>query len=215
MSLTGEGLLDPAALEAWSRTQREPIRQAIKRAMTSEVRPIQEAAQAAMQHAFKNPKCGFVRSMKAKIDDRDPMRFPALYVGSKIPWLGIHVTGGTITPSRKMLIPLLPEHQRIGRKAFKRVVDQLIRTGNAFFVQKGDKAIPMAENLQDNRSELSRFKRAERARTGAKSIKRGQEIPIAVLVPTVQVRRSLDLEGAVRGWLPALASAIEREMARV
>lgn len=73
----------------------------------------------------------------------------------------------------------------------------------------------MAENLQDNRRELSRFKSAERARTGAKSIKRRQAIPIAVLVPTVQIRRNLDLEGAVRGRLPALASATEREMARV
>lgn len=82
-------------------------------------------------------------------------------------------------------------------------------------MQKGDGAILMAENLQDNRRELSRFKRAERARTGAKSIKRGHEIPIAVLVPTVQVRRSLDLEGAVRGSLPALANEIEREMAPV
>lgn len=215
VSLTGEGLLDPAALASWSHETRQAIRQAITRAMTSELRPIQNAAQVAMQRAFKNPKRGFVRSMKAKVYDRDPMKFPALLVSSKIPWLGLHVTGGTIAPSRKMLIPLLPEHQRIGRKAFKRVIDQLISTGNAFFVQKGDKAILMAENLQDNRRALSRFKRAERGRTGAKSIKRGQEIPIAVLVPTVQIRRSLDLEGAVRGRLPALASAIEREMARL
>ena len=31
----------------------------------------------------------------------------------------------------------------------------------------------MAENLKDNTAELRRFKRAERGRTGAKSIKRG------------------------------------------
>lgn len=61
----------------------------------------------------------------------------------------------------------------------------------------------MAENIKDNTSELRRFKRAERGRTGAKSIKRGQEIPIAVLVPSVTLRGRFDLPGLVRSQLPS------------
>ena len=41
--------------------------------------------------------------------------FPALYLGSKVPWLGSFMRrekGGTIRG--RMLIPLLPQHQRIG-----------------------------------------------------------------------------------------------------
>lgn len=66
----------------------------------------------------------------------------------------------------------------------------------------------MAENIKDNASQLRKFKRAERNRTGAKSIKRGQEIPIAVLVPSVTLRARFDLAGSVRAQLPVVTAAI-------
>jgi TATA-box binding protein (TBP) (component of TFIID and TFIIIB) len=114
-----------------------------------------------------------------------------------------------------MLIPLLPEHQRMGRKSFRRVIDGLMRTGNAFFIQKTGKVILMAEAIKENAAELRRFKRAERQRTGSKSIKRGTEIPIAVLVPNVTLKRRFDLEGAVRGQLSVLARAIEKQLNKI
>jgi hypothetical protein len=215
VSLVQEGLLDPRKLEAWTRRKQQSIHQAMNRAMRAQRQPMQEAAQGAMQSAFKVRKKAFVRSMRAKIYDRDKTRMPALYVGSKIPWLGIHVTGGTIQGPKKLLIPLLPEHQRIGRKAFRQVIQRLMAAGNAYFIEKGDRMILMAEVIPENAGVLRRFKRAERARTGAKSIKKGQEIPIAVLVPSVQMKRRLDLEGTVRRRLPDLAQAIQRELDRI
>jgi hypothetical protein len=163
-----------------------------------------------MQSAFKVRKAGFLKSMRHKLYAGSPEKFPALLVGSRISWLGIHVRGGTI--GGRMLIPLLPEHQRIGRKAFRRVIDGLMRTGNAFFIEKHGKVILMAEAIKENQSELRRFKRAERGRTGAKSIKRGQEIPIAVLVQTVSLRGRLDLPGMVRSQLPKLTSSILQQL---
>jgi hypothetical protein len=215
VSLTQEGLLDPRKLEAWTRRKQQSIHQAMNRAMRAQRQPMQAAAQGAMQSAFKVRKRAFVRSMRAKVYDRDKTRMPALYVGSKIPWLGIHVTGGTIQGPKRLLIPLLPEHQRIGRKAFRQVIERLMAAGNAYFIEKGDRVILMAEVIPENAGVLRRFKRAERARTGAKSIKRGQEIPIAVLVPSVQIKRRLDLEGTVRRRLPELAQAIQRELTLV
>ena len=73
----------------------------------------------------------------------------------------------------------------------------------------------MAENLRENASALTRFKRAERSRTGTKSIKRGTEIPIAVLVPNITMKRRFDLEGTVRGQLPVLARAIETQLNKI
>lgn len=99
-----------------------------------------------------------------------------------------------------------------GRKRFKAIIDGLPRSGNAFFVQKGSRAILMAENLRENQRELTRFKRAERGRTGVKRLQRGQEIPIAVLVKSVSLRKRLDLEGTVRRHLPRIAEAIRREL---
>ncbi len=210
LSLTTSGLLDPKRLDSWIPEKRRAIRKAVEAGMKSAGKEIAQTVQARMQAAFKVRKVGFVRSMRHKLYAGSPEKFPALLIGSKIPWLGIHMRGGTI--GGRMLIPLLPEHQRLGRKAFRRVIDGLMRTGNAFFIQKNGKVILMAEAIKENASELRRFKRAERGRTGAKSIKRGQEIPIAVLVPTVTLRGRLDLPGIVRSQLPKLSASILQQL---
>lgn len=210
LSLTTSGLLDPQRLDSWIPEKRRAIRKAVEAGMKAAGREIAMTAQARMQSAFKVRKSGFVRSMRHKLYAGSPEKFPALLIGSRIPWLGIHMRGGTI--GGRMLIPLLPEQQRLGRKAFRRVIDGLMRTGNAFFIQKNGKVILMAEVIKENTAELRRFKRAERGRTGAKSIKRGQEIPIAVLVPTVTLRGRLDLPGIVRSQLPKLTTSILQQL---
>ena len=212
LSLTTSGLLDPKRLDSWIPEKRRAIRKALEAGMKSAGREIAQTVQARMQSAFKVRKSSFVRSMRHKLYAGSPAKFPALMIGSRIPWLGIHARGGTI--GGRMLIPLLPEHQRLGRKAFRRVIDGLMRTGNAFFIQKNGKVILMAEVIKENAAELRRFKRAERGRTGAKSIKRGQEIPIAVLVPMVTLRGRLDLPGIVRSQLPKLTTSILQQLTK-
>ena len=210
LSLTTSGLLDPKRLDSWVPSMRRAIRKAVEAAMKTAGKEIALAAQSRMQSSFKVRKAGFVKSMRHKLYAGSPEKFPALLIGSRISWLGIHVRGGTI--GGRLLIPLLPEHQRIGRKAFRRVIDGLMRSGNAFFIERNDKVILMAEAIRENASELRRFKRAERGRTGAKSIKRGQEIPIAVLVPSVTLRSRFDLPGLVRSQLPKLSTAILQQI---
>lgn len=213
ISLTTSGLLDKSRLDAWSRQKQVAIHQAVAAGMQTGGKAVADTVRNRMNADFAVRKPAFVKSLRAKVYDRDPDRLPALLIGSRIPWLGIHVRGGTI--GGRMLIPLLPEHQRMGRKAFRRVIDGLMRSGNAFFIQKNGKVILMAEAIKENASELRRFKRAERHRTGTKTIKRGTEIPIAVLVPNVTLKRRFDLEGAVRGQLPVLARAIEQRLNKI
>ena len=210
IDLTASGLFDARQFNAWSTERRDAIRAALKRGMQSGGREVRDAARTQMRGAFNVKRSSFVSSMQAKVLDKKADRLPALLVGSKIPWLGLHEKGGTV--SGNLLIPLLPG--RIGPKRFKAVVDGLLRSGNAFFVEKNGKVILMAENIRENASQLTRFKRAERARTGAKQIKRGQEIPIAVLVKSVSLKRRLDLTGAVQRSLPRLASAIQKELTK-
>jgi len=208
ISLTAAGLFEPGQFAAWSTARRQAIHQAVARGMQSGGRAVRDAARAQMRTAFHVKRNSFVASMRAKLFDTKPDRLPALLIGSKIPWLGLHEKGGTV--SGNLLIPLLPG--RIGPKRFKAVVDGLMRTGNAFFIQKNSRVLLMAENIKENSTQLTRFKRAERGRTGAKQIKRGQEVPIAVLVKSVSLKRRLDLAGAVRGALPQLARAIQHEL---
>ncbi len=213
LSLAASGLLDKSKLDAWSKQKQAAIHKAVVSGMQTGGKVVADTVRSRMNADFTVRKPAFVRSLRAKVYDRNPDKLPALLIGSRIPWLGIHVRGGTV--SGRMLIPLLPEHQRMGRKAFRRVIDGLMRTGNAFFIQKNGKVILMAESIRENASELRRFKRAERQRTGSKSIKRGTEIPIAVLVPNVTLKRRFDLEGAVRGQLSVLARAIEKQLNKI
>ena len=212
ISLTTSGLLDNRELAAWTRSRREAIHKAVALGMRDSSRSLTEALRTRMQSDLAIRKPAFLRSMRAKVLDRDPSRLPALLVGSRVSWLGVHVRGATLTG--KMLIPLTESGRRMGRKAFARVIDTLMRSGNAWFIRKDDKVILMAENIKENASALTRFKRAERQRTGAKSIKRGQEIPIAVLVPRVTLKRRFDFDGTVRRAMPQLAQFINRYLNR-
>ena len=76
-----------------------------------------------MRSAFTVKRNSFISSMGVKVFDKKPEQLPALLVGSKIPWLGLHEKGGSV--SGNLLIPLLPG--RIGPKRFKAVIDGLMR----------------------------------------------------------------------------------------
>lgn len=212
ISMTTSGLLDKRELAAWTRSRREAIQKAVGLGMRDSSRSLTDALRTRMQSDLAIRKPAFLRSMRAKVLDRDPSRLPALLVGSRVSWLGVHVRGATLTG--KMLIPLTESGRRMGRKAFSRVIDTLMRSGNAWFIRKDGKVILMAENIKENASALTRFKRAERQRTGTKSIKRGQEIPIAVLVPRVTLKRRFDFDGTVRRAMPQLAQSINRYLNR-
>jgi hypothetical protein len=211
LTLTTTGLLDPRQLSAWSAERRRAIHAAVAKGMQSGGREVRDAARAEMRSAFTVKRNSFVSSMGVKVFDKKPEQLPALRVGSKIPWLGLHEKGGSV--SGNLLIPLLPG--RIGPKRFRQIVDSLMRSGNAYFIKKNGRVLLMAENIKENGSQLTRFKRAERGRTGAKQIKRGQEIPIAVLVKRVDLKRRLNLVGGVQRALPALAQAIQKELEKV
>lgn len=213
ITLTTAGLLDKSKLDAWTRQKQVAIRKAVATGMREGGKSVADGVRSKMQVGFKVKKSAFVNSLRAKVYDRNPEKLPAVLIGSKIPWLGIHVRGGTI--SGRMLIPLTEEGRRIGRRAFKRVIDVLVRSGNAYFIRKNGRVILMAENLRESAQPLARFKRAERKRTGAKSVKRGQEIPIAVLVPNVTLKRRFDLEGTVRAQLPVLVRSIEAQLNKI
>lgn len=211
IDLVAEGLLDRRRFRAWQADTQRAMRAAVARAMQDTGKAMAEGVRAEMRSGFRAAKPAFLRSMRAKVFAQKKIEFPALHIGSKIPWLGLHEQGGMIRG--RMLIPLLPQHRRMGRKAFARVIDALMQSGNAFFIEKNGQQILMAENIAENARPLTRFKRAERERTGAKRLTRGHEIPIALLVRRVTLKKRFDLRRAVRRELPRLTTAIRKAMA--
>jgi hypothetical protein len=112
----------------------------------------------------------------------------------------------------RMLIPL---HGRVGRKRFKAQIAELMRGGNAYFIKNAGNIVLMAENMQEYDRTLSGFKRRYRKAEGVKRLKRGADIPIAVLVPKVVLRKRLDIERMVATRVPRLSAAIEKQLRTV
>ncbi len=194
------GLLDGAAF-----VQR--LHKAVGKAMRAEAKVIQASVRSHVTGQLKVVKKSFLKGFGAKVLDQDPNRLPGMVIRSRIPWAGMHEYGGTI--SGKMLIPI---NGRIGRKRFKAYVDELMRGGNAYFIKKNGKAILMAENIKEHDRPLAGFKRRYRKAEGIKRLKRGADIPIAVLVSKVTLRKQLDVEGLVRRRIPALLETIQRSL---
>jgi hypothetical protein len=200
-----------AQLRDWGGTFREKVKKAVARGIASEAADLKQDVRGHVAGQMAVVKKSFVKGFTAKVLDKDKDRLPALYVGSRIPWSGMHEHGGQI--AGRMLIPL---HGRVGRKRFKEQVDALMRGGNAYFIKnaKGN-IVLMAENIAEHDRALSGFKRRYRKAEGIKKLKRGTAIPIAVLVPRVTLKKRLDVEKIVAGRIPRLTAAIEEQIRAV
>jgi hypothetical protein len=173
-------------------------------ALQDEAAALREEVRRHVDSRLSVARKSFLKAFTAKVLAQDPNRFPALHVGSRIPWSGLHETGGTI--SGMMLIPL---YGRVGRKAFKVKVEALIRGGNAYFVKNAQgHVVLMAENIAEHDKPLAGFKRRYRKAEGIKRLKRGADLPIAVLVPKVMLRKRLDIESVVKDRLPKLSETV-------
>jgi len=197
-----------AQLRRWGGEFREKVQRAVAKAMASEASELKEAVREHVAGQMTVVKKSFVKGFTARVLDRDPKRLPALYVGSRIPWAGMHEQGGRI--GGRMLIPL---HGRVGRKRFKAQVAELMRGGNAYFIKnaKGN-IVLMAENIKEHDRPLAGFKRRYRKAEGIKKLKRGADVPIAVLAPKVVLKKRLNVERLVAGHIPRLSAAIERQI---
>lgn len=200
-----------AQLRRWGGEFRDKVKKAVARAVASEATEIKQEVRSHVAGQMNVVKKSFLKGFSAKVLDKDPTRLPALYVGSRIPWSAMHETGGMI--GGRMLIPL---HGRVGRKRFKAQIAELMRGGNAYFIKnaKGN-IVLMAENIKEHDRPLAGFKRRYRKADGIKRIKRGADIPIAVLVPKVVLKKRLDIERLVAGRIPRLAAAIENQIGTV
>ena len=204
-----------AQLRRWGGEFRDSVRKAVARGIASEAVTLKQDVRSQVAGQMAVVKKSFVKGFTAKVLDKDKNRLPALYVGSRIPWSGIHERGGVI--GGRMLIPL---HGRVGRKRFKAQIAELMRGGNTYFLKnaKGN-IVLMAENIKEHDRPLSGFKRRYRESMGGaegiKRLKRGADVPIAVLVPRVQLKKRLSVERLVAGRIPRLSARIEKQLRTV
>lgn len=208
ISLAAEGLLNPRELTSWIASRQLAINQGVAKAMHQFRPQVVAAVRANAETSLNIKRKAFVRTFSGKVFDRKKNVLPVMYIYNRVPWVGLFERGGTVRGP--LLIPLLPT--RIGRKKFEAIVNRLLASNNAFFKKVNGKVILFAENLAENGRELGRFRRAEKVSRGVKRLKRGDEIPIAVLVPQVRITRRLRMVETVRRKVPTLAKLIERNL---
>jgi Family of unknown function (DUF6441) len=199
-----------AQLRRWGGEFRKSVRVAVSKGLRAAVPEVQAQVRRHVASRLNIKRSAFLKSFKASVYDRDPTRLPALLVRSGIPWAGIHESGGVVSPSKAKGL-LIPLHGRIGKKKFKTMVAELMRGGNAFFVKnKRGQVILMAENIKEHDRVISGPKRRFKKATGVGRLKRGADVPIAVLVPRVKLRSRLDVKSATLAAMPQLAVAVQR-----
>lgn len=204
----------PSALAAKVRAGMRSAKPEVKAVMAQETR-----------RAFKMVKPQFAeRSWRVSTQDQ------ALIVRSLAPWMGIHVTGGSIRPKghRKLLVPINLITGRITTKKFFRLVDQLQRDG--LTVVKGgvlyvkpvwntSRRGGVAPGTRLNKRFRARLSGSHKRPSGFNAVWRdvGGErlIPIAVLKSSIAMRARLPLEAIGRQrLLPIVLRHIERELAK-
>ena len=131
-----------AQLRRWGGEFRDKVKKAVAKAMAKEAVEIKTDVRDQVASQLTVVKKTFLKGFSAYVIDKDPSRLPALYVGSRIPWVGMHEKGGTI--SAKMLIPL---HGRVGRKRFKAQIAELMRGGNAYFIKNAKGNVVLISRL--------------------------------------------------------------------
>ena len=146
INISIDSTLARANLRKWGGELRQRVRAVVEKSLNAEAKNIQQAVRDHVSGRLNVAKKAFLKGFSAKVYASNPDRLPALYVGAKIPWAGMHESGGSI--NGKMLIPI---YGRMGRKRFKQIVSELIRGGNAWFVKaKSGNVVLMAENIKEH-----------------------------------------------------------------
>lgn len=213
LSLKGTGLLELGKTLAWTRQSRERLRGAVARGMARSGRAITTRVQQDVRASLNIKRPGFVKSYRLRVYSSKPGRMPSMAIGSKGHFTGILERGGTVRARKKLL--LIPfGNLRVGPKAFRTLIRNLMARGDGFFREVNGTLILFAENMAENDRDLRRFKRAERQARGLKRMKRGTSVPVAVAVPEVRLRKRTNVLGVVKRGLPEIVAAIESEISR-
>ena len=199
--------VNSAALDKWLAVFPQQVKKAVGKAMSKEGKPMRSAVRAHVSSRMNVVRKGFLNNFQVAVREKGN-DLASMRIFSRGRWAGAHNFGTTI--GGKMLIPI---HARVGRKQFKAMVEELIRGGNAYFIKRNGKTILMAENIKEHDRPLAKFKRGYRKVAGIKRLKRGADIPIALLVTRVTLPKRLDVEGVVQDRIPMLSAVIEKEIA--
>lgn len=204
ITISMEGLLEPERLKAWTKAAQQQINRAIRRGMYDAKPEIERKLAAHLASKLKIARQSFAKSMRGYISARDPDKPPVMVFASKAGWLGAHESGASITGGGKgVLIPINTKGKsgRVSYKRFRQMLADLEAQGNLFFKRTNGKVVAFAEVAAANEVDAMtgrRRNRLSRVNTKNRAGRKKKEVAIAVLVPRVQLRKRLDMQGLAR-----------------
>lgn len=176
---------------------------AIEKAYIVAGKEIAKKLQTQASSVFKAKRKGFIKSFSSKIYNEYKDSPPALLLGSKIPWMGIHQYGGTVRPGGGLL--LIPKtKKRIGPKEFKKLMNNLIQSKNAYFrVMKNGKIGLFSQTVDENLNSIQRLSGKNKLR---------KETLIAIGVKSVSIRKRLRTIEIVKENTSVVTREIEKQL---
>lgn len=207
-------------LDKIERNMRDLAQKKLPAAVAKGMRQALPAGKSAMREELKRglhvTKSQFPNVMQAQVQDRDKSRMPQAVFYSKAGWLDAHVKGATIKGrvGKGVLIPInTKDGKRIGYRAWKQRIQLLASQGNLEFRQVKGKVLVYAENLKGkDAATTNRALRGHNRKIGADKYgrKRSVEIPIAIFVRRVKLRKRLDFQAvAARLIAPDISRRVQ------
>lgn len=214
LSFQLSGLFDARDMKKWTEQRQQKIFAAVAGGMTVAGKTIADKANADARRVLNIKRKAFPNFFRRVYQQRTDI-LPQMLIASRVLWFGIHERGGTI--QGPLLVPLLEEGQRIGPKAFRLLLKQLDSQGNLWTDRVGGRTILFTEKLgkEEQAKGARKFVRAERIRSGKKSVRRGASVPIALVVPRAKMRKRLQFERIVRSNTNVIAKEVQKRLNRV
>lgn len=211
MAITGKVDIE-RAIRKLKASQRE-VYAATRRGMYDIRKPVKQTLGGQIKRNLNVRRESFALAWGAFVYARDKDRAPLTIYRHKFPALDTHVKGASIgAKGGALLIPInLKPGRRISEKSLRNKIRQLRRQGNAFTLQRGGKILLMAETIPESRAILQPWN----VRIGAQRFSkrnRTPEIPIAVLIPRVQLRKRLTFEPTRGPLKQLLRGAVVRQL---
>ncbi len=186
-----DGLFKPNLFDAFKKDLTKELNRSTAVGMEQASKEIKTILRNNVKQNLKVNSKSFPNLITSKLYNNRKTSFPLLQFYSREHWLWTHQEGAIIkSKGGGMLIPLLDKRMKAGK--FKQVISNLLASKNAFFKEVNGKVYVFAYNNKENTKDLTSFKRQERANTGRKSIKKGEAVPIAILVKSVKIQKRLN-----------------------
>lgn len=169
----------------------------IKKAHSNTLTKTQQEAKLALKNEIKRKlktTKDNTSNVRSRIYKDSTTKEASMFLFSAASFYDVHRRGKTLKPSKSsyMFLPVYASGKRLRRATFQRLISQLKSQGLLYYKKKGDKLLVFAK-VKKGAKGLGSFKRASKQRSGAKSIKSGESVLIAVGIREVRLKKRLDI----------------------